>query len=438
MHGVPTSSAQRPARADVWPPFIWAAIALTLVVGFGLGGALFAAPLVGLPVGAWTAAAGQVHGHVQLVGWAGLMVLGVGLHFLPRLRGRPLARPRQASMVLALLLAGLVLRSLAQPLLAARPDPLMGFGLVLSGVLEIAGLSLGLALLLATARGAPGLAARTGLVQVVPFLATAFVAFWLALLLNLLGVAAAAAPGGRRLVPSGLDGLAVLVALQGFLVPIAVAIGARTFPLHLASRPPGLLALRVGLACLLVGLGLRVVGQQAAAPAAASVGQASTALAYVLFVVGLRVFAPRRAVPGGRAAWFRDAAQWHVLAAFAWLVLDAVLLVAGLGGSLSTGADRHVLGAGFVTLLVLGEGAKLLPGFAGRPLRSEGLVWVSLVLGNAAAALRVGPVLLPGVIGGRWAGLALAGSGLAGVLAIGVFALNLWPTGGARARPAPG
>jgi uncharacterized protein involved in response to NO len=89
--------------------------------------------------------------------------------------------------------------------------------------------------------------------------------------------------------------------------------------------------------------------------------------------------------------------------------------------------DRHLLGAGFVTLLILGEGAKLLPGFAAQPLRSEQLVWLTLLLGNTAAVLRVGPLLLPGLLGGPPAELALALSGLAGVLSIAIFALNLRP-----------
>ena len=336
----------RSARVDVWPPFVWAAIGLTLVAGFGLGGALF----------------------------------------------------------------------------AAQPGPLGALGLIGSAVLEVAGLSLGLGLLLATARGGPSLAARAGFVQVLPFLVTAFVAFWLTLLANLMGLIAAV-QSGSGVVP-GLDGLAVLLALQGFLVPIAVAIGARTFPLHFASQQPRLPMLRVGLVCLLLGLVLRVVGEPVGVSLAASAGQLSTAAAYVLFVVGVRVFAPRRTVPGGRVAWFRDAAQWHALAAFGWLLLDALLLVvAAATGGLSLGADRHLLGAGFVTLLILGEGAKLLPGFTGQPLRSERLVWLTLGLGNAAAVLRVGPPLLPGLLNGPLAESALALSGLLGVLAIGVFAL---------------
>src|ERR1700674_3876437 len=104
-------AAAKPGGGAVWEPFVWAAIWLALIAGFGLGGVLFAAPAFGLSVGGWVAAAAHVHGHIQLFGWAGLMVLGVGLHFLPRLRGRPLARQRHAHTAVGLLVMGLVLRS---------------------------------------------------------------------------------------------------------------------------------------------------------------------------------------------------------------------------------------------------------------------------------------------------------------------------------------
>ena len=58
-----------------------------LGAGFGIGAGSFTAVTLGLPVGAWWAALTQAHGHAQLFGFAGLMVFGVALHFLPRLRG---------------------------------------------------------------------------------------------------------------------------------------------------------------------------------------------------------------------------------------------------------------------------------------------------------------------------------------------------------------
>jgi len=144
------------------------------------------------------------------------------------------------------------------------------------------------------------------------------------------------------------------------------------------------------------------------------------------------VFATRRVVAGERGHWYADAAQWHGLTAAAWLGVGAIVLagsalevLGGAGRGASFDTEQHILGAGFVTLLIFGEGVKLLPGFARRPLRSEALVWATLGLGNAAALLRVGPQLVAGLLPGPFADTALASAGLAGLLAVGAFAVNL-------------
>jgi uncharacterized protein involved in response to NO len=439
----PAPARVAPDGTAVWEPFVWAAIWLALVAGFGLGGALFAAPVLGLPLGAWLPAAAQVHGHIQLFGWAGLMVLGVGLHFLPRLRGRPLAGHRHALTAVRLLLTGLVLRAVVQPLVTLNGPPalstLLRAALALSGILELAGATLVLGLLAVTARGAPPLRARPGFLQVAPFMVAALASFWLAMLVNLVTVVRAAL-SGTGVMDRGLDGLAVLIALNGFVVPIAVGMGARIFPLHFASRLPHLRSLRSGLVCLLIGLALRIAGTLTFAPLVNALGLISTAFAYVLFVLGLQVFAQRRKVAGARTAWFRDAAQWHGVSAFVWLLLDAGLLLVGGITFLLRGTgdsyrdiDRHILGAGFITLLILGEGANLLPGFGAGPLRSQALVWATLVCANAAAVLRVGPLVLPWLAPGQGGGVALSLSGLAGMFAVALFGLNL--RGRRRARP---
>jgi uncharacterized protein involved in response to NO len=308
---------------------------------------------------------------------------------------------------------------------------LLRAALALSGVLELAGATLVLGLLAATARGTPPMRARPGFLQVAPFLATAFAAFWLAMVINLVAVMRAALIG-TGVMDDGLDGLTVLLALNGFVVPIAVGMGARIFPLHFASRQPHMRTLQSGLVCLLVGLALRVAGSLTSVPFVTAMGLVSTAFAYVLFVLGLQVFAQRRRVAGARTAWFRDAAQWHGLSAFVWLLLDAGLLLVGAitfllhgGGDSQRDIDRHILGAGFITLLILGEGANLLPGFGAGPLRSQALVWATLLFGNAAAILRVGPLVLPRLVPGQGGELVLSLSGLAGVLAVAVFGLNL-------------
>ena len=70
-------------------PFLWWAMGLALTAGFGLGMVLFLHLAAGQSTGLWWVAAVQAHGHIQLFGWAGMFALGVGLYFLPRLRGCP-------------------------------------------------------------------------------------------------------------------------------------------------------------------------------------------------------------------------------------------------------------------------------------------------------------------------------------------------------------
>jgi uncharacterized protein involved in response to NO len=425
----------------IWEPFFWAAVTLALVAGFGLGGALFALQALGQPVGPWWAAAARVHGHVQLVGWAGLMVLGVGLHFLPRLRGRPLAHPEHARTVVVLVGAGLLLRLITEPMLAATSGArlviLLRAGLVASGLLELVGVTLAIGLLVLSIRGDPPARSRPGFQQVVPLLATAFAGLWLATLANLGVVLEIAAANNRA--ASAFDALATLFALYLFLIPISVGMGARVFPLHFAAQQADDRLLRVGLGLLLLGIFLRVAGESTAQPLVGGAGLALLAAALCLFLIGVRVFAARRAVAGKRRTWYADAAQWHGLTAAAWLGLDALLLALTAAAALTQGAanialdaERHIIGAGFVTLLILGEGANLLPGFARRPLRSDALVWATLGLGNAAALLRVGPELLGGLIRGPLVEAALATAGLVGMLAIGAFAINLTRSGRQR------
>lgn len=195
-------------------------------------GALFAATSLGVPLGARWPAAAQAHGHAQLFGWAGLMVLGVGFHFLPRLGGAPPVSAAGSRTVLLLLLGGLALRSLAQLGLALSDA---GDGqvplrvcLAASGALELAGASLALRVLAKTLRSGPPLAEHAAMRPVLPFFLAAFGAFWLALVANALGVMTAALSAGA-LVPVEWSLLTVQLACYGSLAPVSVAMSARIF-----------------------------------------------------------------------------------------------------------------------------------------------------------------------------------------------------------------
>jgi uncharacterized protein involved in response to NO len=437
------------------PPFLWAAIVLALVPGFGLGGALFGHRAV-----AWWVAAAQAHGHVQLFGWAGVLVLGVGLHFLPRLRGTALVAPALARWVLGLYGGGVALRAVAQPVAAIAP----GAGALVagSGLLELAGASLAVGMLAATLRRGPALQQRAGIVPVLPYLVLAFASLWLSLALNLAGLVSAAS-AGAALVAAPWQPLLLQLGLVGFLVPVCLAVSVRTFPLYLRVRVPPTRGLWAVWAVLLAGLVLRLAALLGAPLAVDGGGQllqggallAAAGLldaplgrtrAAVLATTAARARAlgatPRALPPPGNDVVAADAL---LRSAYAWLVVAAALLLLGGvltladGPPLPTDVERHALGAGFVTLLILGMGVRLLPGFLGRSqVASARLVWASFWLGNAAALLRVGPVLIPWLLalaGGAaepslapWLARALALSGVLGMAAVACLGWNLWRT----------
>ncbi|HZQ98199.1 MAG TPA: NnrS family protein [Chloroflexota bacterium] len=416
----PPSEHEAARPAAVWPPFVRAAIGLALLGGFGLGGGLGLALALRLPLGTWWLAAVQAHGHLQLFGWAGLMVLGVGLHFMPRLRGAALVAPGLTRPALALLAAGLLARLVAQPALAATAEPLavvLRSALAVAAVAELAGALVAVGLLAATLRRGPPLAARAGLRPVLPFFVVGFASLLLALAANLLGLLRVG-PGG--LVDPPLDGLLAQLGLDGFVVPIAVGMSMRTFPLYFRTHLPYQGPMHAGLALWVVGMLLSLAGWPHGL-----IGQAAAA---ALWLHALGVFAPREPRPRDTTpAW--APIPLHARAAYAWLGVAALLKLgeatARLGGPpVVPGADaeRHALGAGFVTLLILGVGAEMLPGFARRPLRDPRLPWATLVLANAAAALRVGAALAPSLPPSLLGSL-LGAAGLLGLAAVVAFAL---------------
>lgn len=422
--------------------FIWWAFALALTAGFAQGGVLFLSTALGWPAGlAWVAGA-QAHGHIQLFGWAGMFALGVGLYFLPRLRGSPppaAGRVRLAAWVLG---GGLALRAISQSGAALAPagslQSVLTVLLEVSGVLELLGAVLALNALRRSALAGPPLGSRAALLAVLPWLLLFAGALLLGLALNaaaLLTVVEA----GSVLVPANVDGAIVHLGFIGMIVPISVAISARTFPLYLRLRIPPQRVLDALFGTLVAGLLLRALGATtwdeflALLP---DLGALLEGVALLGITAALDVPWRRtaRRPPGQEEPLLSEhrAAGWLITGAYAWLAFAGVLLVAsGLSGfgilpRPPLDAERHALGPGFITLLIFGMGVRLLPGFTGRRVRSPRLVWATVWLGYAAALLRVGPLLL--LPGGPLRWWLLAVSGLLGAGAVACFFWNTWRT----------
>ena len=462
----------------VHEPFLYAALTIALTAGFGYGTLMVGSIALGIIPGAWWGAVVQAHGHAQLFGWVGLFVLGMGLYFLPRLRGVRLQRAGRVPYAFGLFIGGLVLRVIAQPVLGFNPlgEAALRFWQIVwgsSALLELAGIVVIDSMLRATLRVAKPLTVDAPAYAVEPFAQTVFLSFNFAFVANTLGVWTAIAQGITTL-PVPYDNLVVTLLLYGVVIPMAVVFSVRNLPLFLRlAMPPRQavrrLALFYGTALFLVSLPsvIAVAGDllgqlnrsllvNDTPGLLLDIVQGSGVLALnvcvLIFVWQIDLFRRRppwivNRAPNTRPdldylrkstrARYPDAGEYGrfellIYSAYAWLLVAVALNMAGLASglvpwiSVPQDAARHALTVGFITLLIFGMSARMAPGFSHKKgLAYPRLVVVTFVLGNIAALLRVVPTFFTS----SDAALSLWGfSGLFGWAAVAVLAVNLVST----------
>ena len=444
----------------VHEPYVFAALVFALTAGFGFGAALVAARALQWNLGAWWIATVQAHGHAQLFGWVGLFVLGVGLFFLPRLRGTVLARAQLAPWALACFVVGITLHALSQPLLAilAAQNALESFwgvlgrsGLLFSGMVEAVGTALIVAMLVSSFRRARPLAPNAPILPVRPYLATAFISFALAIILNA-ALAIDTALRGSYVYLSAWDDALTHLMIMGFMIPVALALSIRNLPLFLRLAFPPKRELAPILASYVAGLSLRLT-EQLFGIRIAGLGAILEGGALLCFIWSFDVLLRRkppwivsRITPPPDYVETRKPTRKHypdygefgrfellIISAYAWLAFASIVAI--LNGAFQLIAatalfhpdvERHAITVGFITLLIFGMAVRMLPGFGGKTrVASPRLVLATFWLGNAAALFRVAPLFAPDLIGAK---VALASSGAIAWLAVACLAINLWLT----------
>jgi uncharacterized protein involved in response to NO len=431
-------------HSDFDPTPVAAAITLALVSGFGSGVVMIGGIAGWWPVGGWWSAVRQVHGHVQLFGWIALFVFGVGSFFLPRARGAALAFPSLLPWIAASLGGGVFLRAASQIALALsvdRPALLFRAGFAVSGILEVGGVLTALVLFGATFRGGRPMRERIHLRAVAPLLAAAFLSLAVASVLSAAG-AAHSAIHARALVDPLLDRCTVDLMIFGFALPATQAVSAQTFPLFLRLPVPGRSAVIAFAICYLASVATLLAGTACGLGRIEGAGAVGVAASLIGFTLLLDILTRRRTpwVASRKPAALLESRrptrpglpdrgeygrfEWLVSGAYAWLTVGAILLgingVADLLGRdppVSPDAARHAITMGFLTLLIVGMAVRMIPGFVRGRLAFPSAVAALAIGGNAAAACRVLPLLLPL---GRIGDAALGASGL---LAWGCIAL---------------
>ncbi|MFQ5802540.1 MAG: hypothetical protein ACE5JQ_06560 [Candidatus Methylomirabilales bacterium] len=469
MGSLPIISDPKTRQAEFHIGYIWVALAMAVCAGFAIGAHTSFVIGFDFPLGKGFYSFIQTHGHLQLVGWAGLFIIGISLHLIPRLASVPLSHPRWIPWILWLMAAGLLLRSIGHsvlPYLAGGDFSVPVSWLVAgSGLLEWCGIVMYVSLLTRTLRGLGDVRMQPALRSVRPFFGMMVTGWLLYATLNLILLVAMAV---RKdiVVDQGWNQFAIQIFIGLVLLPVAFAFSIRMLPLYLTLRAPDW-PVRGTAYVYLVSFCLQVVPL--------SPLLSGLALGPARFVSNLGML-----LRGGVILWFvwqfdiltRRYEPWTakqdvqpsanrrptrlgladygefgrferlVYAAYTWLVLAACFEVLDGGAALfgfpppvGTDAVRHMYVLGFITLLIFGVSVRLIPGLLKKKcVASAPLVEATLWLGNTAAVCRVVPLIMPlGVFEALPASLvaaqsAFALSGVIGLGAIVCLAINLWKT----------
>jgi hypothetical protein len=455
LAGRPDTSLETDDRGEsaqsadaIYRPFFKAGIAVVLTLGAAWGAYL----LLRIGLTGRFAAAGlhevNAHGHAQIFGWVGLFVMGFAYQAFPRFKHASLAFPRLAWASLGLMLAGLVGRSVGEPL--ASSLPWIGHVAVTSAWLEVAAIGLFVWVILATWR-----AAAKGL---------AFYDYYILASLGWFVVQAFAEAVylAATLSVSSREELVALVAtwqgamrdaqIHGFALLMILGVSQRVLHYFYGYPAPSRRLSLIALICVNLAVTGEIAGlvlMRGASRAWAGLWYAGVLLltaAVVTLLWDWRAF--------GRAAEV-DRSLKFLRAAFAWLLVSLGMLVllpghqffllpwlapsseaAALGFSHAYyGAIRHAITVGFISLMIVGVSARVVPTLNGVDIRRLTPLWAPFLLLNLGCALRVVAQTLTDFT--PYAFPAAAVSGLLEVAGLAWWGAHLWAVMAGRARYRP-
>ena len=425
---VAAASAAHAAAARYDAPyrlFLVTSLALALFGGFLLAVLLPLAQTLDWSWGLRWQALVQAHGQLQLLGFAGLFVMGMSLRLMPRFSGIELPSASLVRALIPLIATSVILRSVAQPWASGA---LRDAALIASAALLVAGALAFATLIWGTVLRRNSRAEATGW-----YFSLGALAYVAQSLLN----AAIVIEIVRRdleVAPLAKDEALVFLQLFGFILLFLAGVSTRAVP-ALTGHPRPDAPSRVTALVFASAVAVYTAAALWAAyetPSVATARVEDTALiviaaAFVAITWLSGVFRPR----ANRVAAASQFSFFFVRAAFAWMIIAAALITwYALGAlpdgrvldSFETDAVRHALTLGVVTMMIIGVALLVVPEFAGRRLQHPGerLIGYAMLIGlNATVVLRVWPA----TEGLDWLGTTrFWPMAVAGLIAIGVVA----------------
>jgi hypothetical protein len=430
------TTAPRPADT-IYRPFFKAGIAIVLTLGAAWGAWLLLR--IGLR-GSFTAAGlheVNAHGHAQIFGWVGLFVMGFAYQAFPRFKHADLAHPRLAYASLWLMLAGLVARCVCEPLIDSAA---WAWAPAQAGsVLELAAVTLFAWVVLATWRrcGKP-------LAFYDWYILSALAWFVIQAIYEGVYLAATVAAADHDALlglVSTWQGPLREIQIHGFALLMILGVSQRLFHHFYGLPAPNPRVSAYALVCLNVAVVGEVVGlvlRGTAGRGWAALWYASVlllAVSVVWLVRGWRLFS-RPAETDRSLKFLRAAYAWLFVSLAMLVLLPAYLAATGLTFSHAYyGAVRHAITVGFVSLMIVGVAAKVVPTLGGVDVRALSPLWAPFLLVNAGCALRVVGQTLTDVLPASFPVTGV--SGLLEVAGLALWGLHLWAIMAGRARMRP-
>jgi hypothetical protein len=430
--------ADSPSPLDtIYRPFFKAGMAVTLTLGAVWGAYL----LLRIAVSGSFTAAGlheiNAHGHAQIFGWVGLFVMGFAYQAFPRFKHTTLRHPKLALASLWLMLAGILGRSVLEPLAGALAWA--GPAAVAASTLEIAAIVLFVAILAATWR-----ASGKPLAFYDYYIICSLTWFVVQAVYESVYLAATLHAGGREeliALVATWQGALRDVQIHGFALLMILGVSQRLFHHFYGLPAPSQRLSRVALVCLnaaIIGEVLGLILHRLDRPAWIALWYASVlvlAATVAALVWNWRIFAAP-AEPDRTLKFLRAAYLW-LLASLTMLVLLPVhqhLLLPWLApGSEAArlhfshayfGAIRHAVTVGFISLMIVGVAARVVPTLNGVDPRRLPKLWGPFLLLNGGCALRVAGQTLTDFVP---VAFPITGvSGMLEVLGLTLWAVHLW------------
>jgi len=357
----------------------------------------------------------QAHGHAQVFGWVGSFIFGIGYYSIPKLRGGEKGTFAAAWLCWVMWTLGVALRWFAN--VYSWEWRVL---LPISSVLELAAFGI---FFHAVSQHRPAEGGKRKLEPWIWVVVGASLGLFLVLLANGALSVYVAVFGRSPEIPHGVDQRYLALMGWGFLAPFVWGFSAKWASVFLGLKParPGLLLLAVGVSFL--GILLVFAGS-------VKVATVFFAVAAGMAIRALRMWEPAERKPKTRGV--HPTFPFFVRMAYGWMLAAALLGVSAAQWDSSGGiwgASRHALTVGFVALMVLSVGQRILPAFAGmRLLWSTNLMFAALALLSLGCALRVSCEILAYQNYATWAWRILPASAVLELGGITAFAINILGT----------